>query len=97
VLSIFLLALANATGSAATQPVYLRAAGEGNGCMLTINGELVADGALPNLVQTRRKTAVLDIDPHASHRCVAGAIARLKRAGFKVLEVSKNGVPVTVP
>lgn len=90
-LGTVLIALA---GSAA-QPLQVRAIVEDRTCLVTVYGELVTDEALRALAQSHGKTAVLGTDLRTPYRCIGNTIARLQKAGFKVLDVTSNGISTT--
>lgn len=93
-LDVLLLALAGSAAPPTANPLQVRAVGEDNTCFVTVYGELVTDEALRALARTHGKTAVLETDLRTPYRCVGNSISRLQEAGFKVVDVTANGVSV---
>ena len=76
-------------------PVNVRAVGEGYTCTLTANGAVVStDAELRALARANGKRVLLDTNRSTPYRCLGGAIVRLQQAGFKVMGVTADGVPI---
>ena len=73
----------------------VRAVGEGQSCTVTVNGTVVHDDSqLAALDRPPGRGVVLDTGRDTPYRCVGGTIVRLQRAGFRVLAVTADGVPL---
>jgi hypothetical protein len=76
-------------------PINVRAVGEGYTCALTANGAVVStDAELRALARASGKRALLDTNRSTPYRCLGGTIVRLQQAGFKVVGVTADGVPI---
>jgi hypothetical protein len=85
---------------AQTAPLNVSATGREHACSLRINGiEVSADALdlerLRSLGATHRGEAIVDTDPETPYRCIGGVIYNLQRAGFRVVAVRVNGIPVS--
>jgi len=64
-------------------------------CTLTANGAVVSsDTQLRALSRANGKRAHLDTQGSTSYRCIGGAMVRLQQAGFKVVGITADGVPI---
>jgi hypothetical protein len=82
-------------GCAEHPPVIVRAIGEGHTCTVTVNGAVVAtDAALQAVARTTGKTALVETDRKTPYRCAGATVIRLQQAGFKVVGITVDGVPV---
>jgi len=66
-----------------------------------VNGVDVSRGALDlNRLRSLRGShgdrAVVDTDLETPYRCIGGVIFDLQRAGFRFVEVTVNGVPLSL-
>ena len=86
---------------AQTPPLQVSATGREQTCALRLDNVDVSREALdPNRLRAlgaaHRRRAVVDTDPETPYRCVGGIIYDLQRAGFRIVAVTVNGVPVPV-
>ena len=85
-----------------TPPLQVDASGRGQDCSLRLNGvELSRDALRLDRLQAMRANhgnkAVVDFDLETPYRCIGGVIFDLQRAGFQVVALTVNGVPISTP
>jgi hypothetical protein len=94
-LAFLVPALVVCAACAERQAVNVRAVGEAYSCTLTVNGAVVStDADLRALARADGRRALLDTTRSTPYRCLGGAIVRLQQAGFKVVGVTAEGVPI---
>ena len=77
------------------RPLTVRAIGEGRSCTVTVNGSVVTtDADLQALARTGDKAALVETDGKTPYRCAGLTVIRLQQAGFKVVGMTVDGVPL---
>lgn len=93
------LLLALVAGCAQTPPLVVRANGNGASCTVTVNGDMFfeedfTEARLQRLRDEHGRRIVLDSGAETPYRCIGGAIFNLQRAGFDLVSVQVDGIPL---
>jgi len=80
-------------------PLAVRASGEGETCTVRINNEELSSDELDAerlraLAKAHGKRMSVDASPQTPYRCIGGVVFNLQRAGFRVVSLTVDGVPV---
>jgi len=87
-------ALIGCAACAEHQPVSVRAIGEGYACTVTLNGALMETDADLQAARTTDRRALVETDRKTPYRCLGTTVIRLQQAGFKVVGITADGVPI---
>lgn len=93
------LLLALVAGCAQTSPLVVRVTGNDASCTFTVNGEVFSEedfteARLQRLREAHHSRLLLDSGAETPYRCLGGAIFNLQRAGFNLVSVQVDGIPL---
>lgn len=80
-------------------PLGVRVTEQGTACTVRANGaewsvDALDQAALRVLAREHGRRLVLDTDPRTTYRCIGAAVFKLQVAGFHIVAVTLNGVPL---